>query len=221
MMRPGPASQVTIDRDDCSKLARSDDEPPLDDEERRRVERAAEVRLAGRDLDRGTQGQERLDPTGLRGRNQVEQAAQDRVGTVLHDVIGVTTLALLTRCPLPAPPFVLEATTHNAEGGHTMLCMTTYDRSYVDDCRSKIASQVSAYRALASTARGSGADGTTALEAFEPVFFNNLVLALDNYFVHRSRTLELKDGNPLNEVRVLCNSMTSNDGIVAADSRSS
>ena len=101
-----------------------------------------------------------------------------------------------------------------------MLCMTTYDRSYVDDCRSKIASQVSAYRALASTARGSGAERSeldSALEAFEPVFFNNMVLALDNYFVHRSRTLELKDGNPLNEVRVLCNSMTSNDGIVAAD----
>ena len=94
-----------------------------------------------------------------------------------------------------------------------MLCMTTYDQSYVDDCRSKIASQVSAYRALASTAKGADA----ALEAFEPVFFNNLVLALDNYFVHRSRTLELKDGNPLNEVRVLCNSMTSNGGIVAAD----
>ena len=94
-----------------------------------------------------------------------------------------------------------------------MLCVTTYDRSYVDDCRSKIDSQVSAYRTLASTAKGADA----ALEAFEPVFFNNLVLALDNYFVHRSRTLELKDGNPLNEVRVLCSSMMNNDGIVAED----
>jgi hypothetical protein len=84
-----------------------------------------------------------------------------------------------------------------------MLCMTTYDQSYVDECRSKIASQVSAYRALAATAKGSDAEQSeidSALEAFEPVFFNNLVLALDNYFVHRSRTLELKDGNPLNEV---------------------
>jgi hypothetical protein len=92
-----------------------------------------------------------------------------------------------------------------------VLCVTTYDQSYVDECRSKIASQIAAYRALAATARGS------ALTAFEPVFFNNLVLALDNHFVHRSRTLELKDGNPLNEVRVLCNSLVSNDGIVAAD----
>ena len=35
--------------------------------------------------------------------------------------------------------------------------------------------------------------------------------------MHRSRTIEQKDGNPLNEVRVLCNSMMSNDGVVAAE----
>jgi len=63
-----------------------------------------------------------------------------------------------------------------------MLCMTTYDRSYVDDCRSKIASQVSAYRALAATARVSGAERSefdSALEAFEPVFFNDGIVAAD------------------------------------------
>jgi hypothetical protein len=107
-------------------------------------------------------------------------------------------------------PFVLDSTTATKED-RPVLCMTTYDQSYVNECRSKIGSQVSAYQALASTAKG------PALEAFEPVFFNNLMLALDSYFVHRSRTIESKDGNPLNEVRVLCTSLMSNDGVVAAD----
>ncbi|MEX1264623.1 MAG: DUF6596 domain-containing protein [Actinomycetota bacterium] len=35
--------------------------------------------------------------------------------------------------------------------------------------------------------------------------------------VPRTRALEKKDGNPLNEVRVLCNSMLNNDGIMTAD----
>ena len=43
------------------------------------------------------------------------------------------------------------------------------------------------------------------------------MLVLDNCFVHRSKTVEKKDGNPLNEVRVLCSSMMSNEGIVVAD----
>ena len=69
-------------------------------------------------------------------------------------------------------------------------------------------SQCSAYEELLSKARGLSGPKRSQLDsvvkAFEPVFFNNMVLVLDNYFVHRSRTIEKKDGNPLNEVRVLC-----------------
>jgi hypothetical protein len=44
-----------------------------------------------------------------------------------------------------------------------------------------------------------------------------MILALDNYLLHRSRMMELKDGNPLNEVRVLCNSITTNKGKLCSD----
>jgi hypothetical protein len=44
-----------------------------------------------------------------------------------------------------------------------------------------------------------------------------MVLILDTYFTHRSRTTEGKDGNPLNEVRVLCNSILENKRVLRAD----
>jgi hypothetical protein len=67
--------------------------------------------------------------------------------------------------------------------------------------------QPSSYNKLIKTAKVQGVAGeklfNSAIESFEPVFFNNLMLVLENYFVYRSQTPELKDGNPANEVRVL------------------
>jgi hypothetical protein len=102
-----------------------------------------------------------------------------------------------------------------------MLAANTYDRAYIDGCRARIDAQVSAYRAVAAV---SGERGDTAaaklgraIDSFEPAFFNGLVLQLDYSFVHRTRALEGKDGNPLNEVRVVCASLLTNDGVMAAD----
>ena len=102
-----------------------------------------------------------------------------------------------------------------------MLCVNNYTQKYIDECRSRVTAQVSAYKALVATARNQTATDepllNTAIEAFEPHFFNNMVLALDSYFVHRARAIEKKDGNPLNEVRMVCNSMMNNNNMMCAD----
>jgi hypothetical protein len=101
-----------------------------------------------------------------------------------------------------------------------MLAVNHYDRAFVDACRGRIDTQVAAYRGLIAAAKdGGGASSQldAAIATFEPLFFNNMVLALDDSFLHRSRNLEGKDGNPLNEVRILCHSLLNNDGVMAAD----
>ena len=54
--------------------------------------------------------------------------------------------------------------------------------------------------------------GKAPSREFEQRFFNDQVLILDNMFVRRLTGIEGKDGNPLNEVRVLCNSILLNQG---------
>jgi hypothetical protein len=55
------------------------------------------------------------------------------------------------------------------------------------------------------------------IQTFERQFFNHMILALDHYFVHRARTMEGKDGNPLNEVRMLCDAIMANAGRMSAN----
>jgi len=103
-----------------------------------------------------------------------------------------------------------------------MLCVNSYSKKYIDECRIKIEDQVVSYRNLINTITKQNVLDeirlNAAIESFESVFFNNMVMVLDNYFIHRSRAIEKKDGNPLNEVRILCNSMMNNDNIMTADS---
>lgn len=94
-----------------------------------------------------------------------------------------------------------------------MLSVNQYKQSYIDECRSRVKAQLIAYKNMAYSVKNQNAVNThieSAMDSFEPVFFNNMVLVLDNYFSHRSRNLELKDGNPLNEVSLLSHSMLNN-----------
>jgi hypothetical protein len=88
-----------------------------------------------------------------------------------------------------------------------MLCINNYELHYIDECRARVQSQVAAYKNLIASS-----SDPTAIAAFEALYFNNMVLQLDYLFVHRSRTLEKKDGNPVNEVRIVCNSLLNNNG---------
>jgi hypothetical protein len=97
-----------------------------------------------------------------------------------------------------------------------MLGVRNYTKEYIDGCRSRVDADLSTYKKLAAAARNQPA-GVKALEAFEITFFNNMVLVLDHLFVHRLRTIEGKDGNPLNEVRLLCDAILNNNNIMGTD----
>jgi hypothetical protein len=84
-----------------------------------------------------------------------------------------------------------------------MLGMTNYSKDYIDQCRARVDADLKAYAKQA---------GKNPSKEFENRFFNNQVLLLDHMFVHRLMAIEGKDGNPLNEVRVLCNSLLFNRG---------
>ena len=102
-----------------------------------------------------------------------------------------------------------------------MLGVNTYTQSYIDDCRARVAAQLAAYNNLLAVSQEvAGAAQSRVSEAFssfEPHFFNNMVLTLDSYFTHRLRGKEGKDGNALNEVRMLAASLLENDGVMARD----
>src|SRR5437870_6912097 len=86
--------------------------------------------------------------------------------------------------------------------------MKKYPKAYIAACRARVDADLRAYR---------NAVGKTPSREFEARFFNDQVLLLDYMFVHRLSGIEGKDGNPLNEVRVLCNSVLFNHGKLQVD----
>ena len=97
-----------------------------------------------------------------------------------------------------------------------MLCVNKYLQDYISNCRKNIAIQLKSYKKVRSRLTDAGTE-EKIIEDFEQSFFNHLILALEAYFMHRSRTLELKDGNAANEVRMLSNSIMCNGNILQPD----
>src|SRR3954447_19582561 len=104
-----------------------------------------------------------------------------------------------------------------------MLGVEEYEQDYIDACRSRMESQIAMFHEVARAARGHGDADVTglegALESLEFEYFNNMLLVLEGYFVHRLRGVEGKDGNALNEVRVLARSLMENGGTVMEDTQ--
>jgi hypothetical protein len=95
-----------------------------------------------------------------------------------------------------------------------MLGRKDYTREELEHARGAVNQQLAAYRKLVEALDGAGDDPNiaTALGTFEPLLFENMTLVLDRYFVHRLRSVTGKDGNPLNEVELLADSLMNNGG---------
>jgi hypothetical protein len=82
-----------------------------------------------------------------------------------------------------------------------MLMRGDYPTEYVDAVRAMVADNGASYTAL----------GLPEGNDFERGYVHQLLLALDSYFTHRGRGQEGKDGNPLNELRMITDSLQGND----------
>jgi hypothetical protein len=98
-----------------------------------------------------------------------------------------------------------------------MLGRSSYTQAELDAARGSVTAQLAAYRKLAKAVAESGdAAAQEALDAFEPLLFNGMVLTLDRPFVHRVRNAAGKDSNPLNEVELLSESLMHDGGVLQA-----
>jgi hypothetical protein len=93
-----------------------------------------------------------------------------------------------------------------------------HPRARIEACRADFAAQVQSYRDLVAAA--SKASGMSlvridaALAAFEPGYFNSLLVALDARFVQRAAGAA---GGARDEVRLLVDALTGNGGVLVAD----
>ncbi len=102
-----------------------------------------------------------------------------------------------------------------------MLATNQYPATYLQERKRVVTAQLEAFEALSASGRAGSELGQKAygdaLAAVEAAFCANLIQALDHAFVHRTRGKEGKDGNALNEVRMLCASLQTKDALMLAD----
>jgi hypothetical protein len=79
-----------------------------------------------------------------------------------------------------------------------MLLRTGYDRHYVANCRESVGAAVEEMRRVGA---GSAA-------------WNQFVPALDRWFALRNPKVEGRDGNPINEVRAIAESVTEHGSVM-------
>jgi hypothetical protein len=101
-----------------------------------------------------------------------------------------------------------------------MLATNSFPKDYLAACRANIERQLGAYQRLIKAAQGHAPAPSqrSVRSEFDLLFFRNLIVLLDAMFVHRTRAREGKDGNPLNEVRMLCESVLKTSGVLTANS---
>lgn len=97
-----------------------------------------------------------------------------------------------------------------------MLGRKNYTREEIDQGKAALDQQLAAYKILVKAVASATTDEkiNSAFESFEALFFNNMTLVLDRYFVHRLRAVTRKDGNPLSEVELMSDSLMNNDGVL-------
>ena len=95
-----------------------------------------------------------------------------------------------------------------------MLGRKNFTQEEIDHSRAEVIQLLAAHEKLVKAGAGADKKTSSAQEAFDALFFNSMVLVLDRPFVHRVRMVAGKDGNPVNEVEMLCDSLMNNNGIL-------
>ena len=97
-----------------------------------------------------------------------------------------------------------------------MLGRKNYTPEELEHARSAVDQQLAVYRKLVDAIDSTPPtpELTSALEALEPLYFNNMAIVLDRYFVHRVRMVTGKDGNPLNEIELISDSLINHHGVL-------